>query len=198
MKDSFNVIKQISLKVFKGFLGIISEPSKGSFIKKNNCIKLPQLTVLNFKRFPPSVFVELHLSWRTQTENQSTTTTMFSEQVQDKSYVLKWTTITNNSHWHLLSVLIVLLICRLTLSGFFRKTRLVLSGKITANRPLKTTTTEKRTECQLVNVSKTPTCKSTYKLQSATFHLRFIVTVNYIKGWVTTVCVSHIQIWAML
>ena len=34
MKDSFNVIKQISLKVFKGFLGIISEPSKGSFIKK--------------------------------------------------------------------------------------------------------------------------------------------------------------------
>ena len=36
MKDGFNVIKQISLvvKVVKGFLGIISEPRKGSFTKK--------------------------------------------------------------------------------------------------------------------------------------------------------------------
>ena len=83
-------------------------------------------------------------------------------------------------------------------SAYFLKTRLVLSGRDTASLPLETTTAEKRTECQLVIISKTLTCKSACKLQSSTFHFRFSVTVSIIKGCVTIECVSHIQIRTML
>ena len=83
----------------------------------------------------------------------------------------------------------------LPLLSAFRKDK---TGKDTASRPLETTTAEKRTECQLVIMSKPLTCKSTCKLQSSTFNLRSFVTVSVIKGCVTIKYVRHIQIRTML
>ena len=51
--------------------------------------------------------------------------------------------------------------------------------------------------CCLVIMSKNLTCKSAYKLQS-TFQFCFFVTVKVIKECVTILCVSHIQIRAIL